>query len=242
MESRRCIIALKLPCHIRPEAKPGPRQNQALSMRLGEMSARRWLLAVAMFALLASERNACQAGIHGLGTILLKEAPGSATERTLQDFEGKKLAIDASMAMYQFLIAVRVHGRDGVSHTLTTESGEDTSHLQGFFWRTIAMLKVGIKPLYVFDGKPPQLKSAEIAKRNARREQGATKLKEAEDLGIVEDMNKFSKRTLRVTKQHAQDCKTLLKLMGVPTLDAPCEAEAQCAGMNFSCSVQRSFV
>jgi flap endonuclease-1 len=103
--------------------------------------------------------------------------------------------------------------------------------LQGFFWRTIAMLRVGIKPLYVFDGKPPELKSGELAKRNMRREEGATKLKEAEEMGDVEEMNKFSKRTLRVTRQHAQDCKRLLALMGVPTLDAPCEAEAQCAAL-----------
>jgi len=187
-----------------------------------------WLLA-ALLVLLSRQNT--EAGIHGLGPLLLKEAPQSASERTLQDFQGKKLAIDASMAMYQFLIAVRVAGRDGVAHTLTTESGEDTSHLQGFFWRTIAMLRVGIKPLYVFDGKPPELKSGELAKRNMRREEGATKLKEAEEMGDVEEMNKFSKRTLRVTRQHAKDCKRLLALMGVPTLDAPCEAEAQCAAL-----------
>jgi flap endonuclease-1 len=95
--------------------------------------------------------------------------------------------------------------------------------VQGFFWRTIAMLRVGIKPLYVFDGKPPELKSGEIAKRNERRAEGAAKLQEAKDLQAVDDINKFSKRTLRVTRQHAEDCKRLLKLMGVPTLDAPCE-------------------
>ena len=71
-----------------------------------------------------------EAGIHGLGPLLAKEAPTSSRERTLQDFQGKKLAIDASMAMYQFLIAVRVAGRDGVAHTLTSDSGDDTSHLQ----------------------------------------------------------------------------------------------------------------
>lgn len=36
------------------------------------------------------------------------------------------------------------------------------SHLMGMFYRTIRMLEHGIKPVYVFDGKPPQLKSAEV--------------------------------------------------------------------------------
>lgn len=34
----------------------------------------------------------------------------------------------------------------------------------GMFYRTIRMLEHGIKPVYVFDGKPPQLKSAEVSK------------------------------------------------------------------------------
>jgi hypothetical protein len=79
---------------------------------------------------LALLERPAEAGIHGLGPLLAKEAPTSAQERTLQDFQGKKLAIDASMAMYQFLIAVRVAGRDGVAHTLTSDAGDDTSHLQ----------------------------------------------------------------------------------------------------------------
>lgn len=31
------------------------------------------------------------------------------------------------------------------------------------FYRTIRMLENGIKPVYVFDGKPPQLKSSEVS-------------------------------------------------------------------------------
>ena len=38
----------------------------------------------------------------------------------------------------------------------------DHSHLMGFFYRTIRMVENGIKPAYVFDGKPPELKSGVV--------------------------------------------------------------------------------
>lgn len=103
-------------------------------------------------------------------------------------FPGRKIAIDASMCMYQFLIAVRQDGNvlqneDGettrsvhfkmdtlitvkmlmyTGPRLTPSFGLYSSHLMGMFYRTIRMLEHGIKPVYVFDGKPPQLKSSEV--------------------------------------------------------------------------------
>ncbi|KKZ63401.1 flap endonuclease 1 [[Emmonsia] crescens] len=129
-----------------------------------------------------------------------------------------------SMSIYSFLIAVRSDGQQ-----LMSETGETTSHLMGMFYRTLRIVDNGIKPVYVFDGAPPKLKSGELAKRFMRKSEAAEAHEEAKEVGTAEDVEKFSRRTVRVTREHNEECKKLLKLMGVPYINAPTEAEAQCA-------------
>jgi len=77
-----------------------------------------------------------------------------------------------------------------------------------------------------------------LAKRFAKREEATKASEEAKEIGTAEEVDKFSRRTVRVTKEHNEECKKLLRLMGVPHVDAPCEAEAQCAALAKAGKVQ----
>lgn len=160
--------------------------------------------------------------------LLQDEAAEAITENKIKTYTGKMIAIDASTQLYQYFAMLRIADSSGQEQNLMSSDGRETSHIQGFFNRTIKMMELGIKPVYVFDGKPPDLKIGELKKRKALKMKADDDLKEVE---TVEEYNKINKRTIRVTKEHNEEVKTLLRLMGVPVIEAPSEAEAQCSKM-----------
>ncbi|MCL7036928.1 hypothetical protein MKW94_014918 [Papaver nudicaule] len=166
-------------------------------------------------------------GIKGLTKLLTENTPKCMKRGNLASYVGRQIAIDASCSIYQFLMVI---GRNG-TELLMNQAGEPTSHLYGLFYRTVGLLDAGLKPVYVFDGKPPELKRQEMAKRFLKREDASKGLAAAIESGDKEVIEKFSKRTVMVTKQHNDDCKKLLGLMGLPLVQASSEAEPECAAL-----------
>lgn len=143
------------------------------------------------------------------------------------ELRGKNIAVDAMNTLYQFLSTIRQP--DGTP--LMDASGKITSHMSGLFYRTIRVYENGVKPCYVFDGKPPELKGRELEGRKERKQQAERKWKEAKERGDLEEAKKQAQRTSRFTPEMLKDSKRLIDAMGIPQVQAPSEGETQCAYM-----------
>ncbi|KAI0149901.1 PIN domain-like protein [Hypoxylon sp. NC0597] len=95
-------------------------------------------------------------GVNGLWTVVQP----CARPTNLATLNRKRLAVDASIWIYQFLKAVR----DKEGNALRN------SHVVGFFRRICKLLWFGIRPVFVFDGGAPALKRQTISGRKRRRE------------------------------------------------------------------------
>ncbi|MFH1409008.1 MAG: flap endonuclease-1 [Nanoarchaeota archaeon] len=144
---------------------------------------------------------------------------------TFADLKGKVVAIDAFNQLYQFLTSIRQP--DG--QPLTDSSGNTTSHLIGLFSRTTRMLQQGIRPIFVFDGTPPKLKTAERERRKALKQAAAQKYETATQEHDLKGMKKFASRTSRLTTDMVIEAKELVETFGLPAITAPSEGEAQAA-------------
>ncbi|MEM3064725.1 MAG: flap endonuclease-1 [Candidatus Nitrosotenuis sp.] len=145
----------------------------------------------------------------------------------LESFSSKVIAIDAYNTIYQFLSIIR--GPDGT--LLSDSKGRVTSHLSGLFYRNVNFLSLGIKPVYVFDGKPPSLKAAEIERRRQIKKEATIKYEKALAEGNVEEMRKYAQQTTAMQDGMVDDAKHLLGLFGIPYVEAPSEGEATAAHM-----------
>ncbi|MCC7571801.1 MAG: flap endonuclease-1 [Candidatus Methanofastidiosum sp.] len=143
----------------------------------------------------------------------------------ISDLKGKSVAIDAYNALYQFLAIIRQ--RDGTP--LKNSRGEVTSHLSGLFYRTVNFIEQGIRPIYVFDGKPPELKFQTIEKRKEVKEEAREKFIDAKERGDFKEAKKYSQMTSSLKGDMVKSSKDLLEAMGIPYIEAPSEGEAQAA-------------
>jgi flap endonuclease-1 len=151
----------------------------------------------------------------------------SAVEIGFEDLRGKVVAIDGYNALYQFLSIIRQP--DGTP--LKDSKGRITSHLSGVFYRMVNVLEEGVLPVFVFDGVPPEIKAAEVERRKEKRTEAAEKYEEALEAGDMEQAFVYATQATSLRKEMVEGAKHLLDLLGIPSVMAPSEGEAQAAHM-----------
>lgn len=143
----------------------------------------------------------------------------------LEHLAGRTLAVDAYNALYQFLAIIR--GERG--EYLMDREGRVTSHLSGLFYRNVNLLELGINLIYIFDGKPPSLKTVEIERRRTVKQEAVKLYNQALASGDLVEARKYAQATSFLKDYMIEDAKHTLDLLGIPWIEAPSEGEATAA-------------
>jgi flap endonuclease-1 len=143
------------------------------------------------------------------------------------ELSGKVIGMDAYNILYQFIASIRTPE----GFPLTNSRGIVVSHLKGLFSRTASLISEGIRPVYIFDGKPHELKKGTLDLRRERKERAQKEWENALEVGDLEKARTKAQQTSRLTDEMVDDSKRLLGLMGVPCIQATGEGEAQASYM-----------
>ena len=159
-------------------------------------------------------------GIKSLNNIIVNHTKNGEKKVHLSKFKGLRFAIDTNVYLYKYL-----YGK--------------SNHIDGIFFMINKFKKFGITPLFIFDGKPPEEKSAKIKSRKQIRSKLEEKLLSLKsDLEIVssskreallEEIKNVEKKIVYVNKNVVEKTKELFDLMGVSYINADCEAEHYCS-------------
>ena len=173
-------------------------------------------------------------GIKNLMKLIKDKSPNAITELDTSQFKNKKIAIDTSIILYQSVIAIKSKSN------LVGPTGNSTSHILGILLKTLYYLKINIIPVHIFDGKPPELKMKVLEDRFKIRQNAIDKLieiddkekdKEKDDKDELSDIDKLRliKQSISISQDEMSEVKEIVKLLGVPYIEAPQEADSQCA-------------
>ncbi len=162
----------------------------------------------------------------GMGTSALRDL-AVIEERPLGACAGR-VAVDAHNWLFTYQSPVVRHRSES---TYTTADGEEVPHLLGALQGLGTLAGEGLRPVFVFDGTPVDLKREEIATRRAQRERAKELLRQARERGDPEAIRKYKTQTQRLSEHTLSTARALLERLDVPVVDAPAAGEAQAAHM-----------
>jgi flap endonuclease-1 len=182
-------------------------------------------------------------GIKGLKKLIRKYVPESIQPFQLNELYGKTLAVDSSILLYKF------------RYTYT----DSNFHIIGFIHKILEFRTLGVNPIFIFDGVPPEAKKNVLSQRSENRNKMKERLlfledslsncsktnvdefidsdsDSSEEIAEVQkikklnsEIRKIKKNLLYVHKIHSTEVMELLKSLGIPFFESFGEAEETCA-------------
>ena len=159
-------------------------------------------------------------GIKNLMKIIERFAPQAVSDKKITDYANKKLAIDANLMIYKSIFALRKNGYD------LKNNGIVITHLHVMLSKIIGMLRYKITPIFVFDGESHSMKQATLKEREETKKKLSLKYYNATTESAKK---KYYYLKSDVTYKEIDDCRQMIKFLGLPIIDAPEEADSQCA-------------
>lgn len=162
-------------------------------------------------------------GIHRFND-LIKKLFVNKTEH-IATFRGKKVGVDAMNQLYRIVIGnnMRREQFDTTSDyidTIAPEDNQNTEHIIAIITLIETIIERKIFPVFVFDGKKPEIKK-KIVRESAASENP--------------EISKYTH--VNITRKQKEEVIKLIEMCGLPVIIAKGEADPQCAAL--TCNIMK---
>jgi flap endonuclease-1 len=161
-------------------------------------------------------------GIKNFFKFIEKYSPESIKNTKIIDYKNKVIGIDANLMLYKIIFAIRANGYDLKNNNIII------THVHTLLLKLLAFKKYNIKPIFVYDNAPPELKYNTLEERDELKKKIINKYKD--------DTTDKGKRIYyyvksNITEKEIEECKLLIDIFGFVNIQAEQEADAQLADM-----------
>jgi len=162
-------------------------------------------------------------GIKKLYDVIKKMSPDSITIKNIKDYENKIILIDAVLMIYKNIMAIRKNGYD------IKNNGKNITHIHSMINKLKKFKEFNITAIFVFDGKPPDLKTKTLEERERIKSVMKAKYDKAK---TNKEKEKYYYLKSDITDEEISDCVKLIQLFGFCTLFAREEADQLLASLS----------
>ena len=146
----------------------------------------------------------------------------------LSEVKNKVAIVDTILYIHKYVIGIRKSGRDVI-----TKNGKVINHIFALSKIIKNFTDNNILPVFVFDGRSPNIKEDVVEKRKDIIKTSKQKCDELIDSGNTDsdEYIKYFKRSFSINNEIISECKEFLDYCGIPFVNSFGEADPQCAAL-----------